>query len=81
MFPQQREKQKLQSGRSAPDEHFSSLPNIQKHEAPGRVEDETEEEEEEEVEEDISSSSSDSDDSDEEEVEEGCRRAEKKKVP
>lgn len=55
---------------AAPDRHFPSLPNFQKHEAPGHREDETEEE----VEEDISSSSSDSDASDEEEVEGGVGR-------
>lgn len=68
------EKHKLPSGPClAPDERPPSLPDIQKHGAPGRGDEETEEEEEE-VEEDVSSGSSDSDDSDEEEEEEGVGR-------
>lgn len=67
-------KHKLQSGlHSASHEYFLSLPDIQKHVAPGHGEDETEgEEEEEEAEEDLSSSSSE--DNSEEEEEAGMGR-------
>lgn len=65
---------KFQSGScSAPDEHVPSLPPIQKHEEPGRGDEDTEEEEEA-VEEDVSSSSSESEDSEEEEEEEGMSK-------